>query len=115
MIIWGIVFFLISLLIDFMQQRKFRDHDGLPRNPQAVYTLPPDEDVLKEEREVTAAAADESLVVKVNDLYKQYNTVGVLPAVRGNTFGIRRNEVLGLLGPNGAGKSTTFSILTMEH
>jgi ABC-type glutathione transport system ATPase component len=115
MIIWGVVFFLVSLLIDFMQQRKFRDHDGLPRNSQAVFTLPPDEDVLKEEREVIAAAGDESLVVKVNDLYKQYNTVGVLPAVRGNTFGIRRNEVLGLLGPNGAGKSTTFSILTMEH
>lgn len=53
--------------------------------------------------------------MKVNDLYKQYNTVGALPAVRGNTFGIRKNEVLGLLGPNGAGKSTTFSILTMEQ
>jgi ABC-type glutathione transport system ATPase component len=115
MIVWGVVFFLISLLIDFVQQRKFRDHDGLPINPQAVFTLPPDEDVLKEEREVIAAAGDESLVVKVNDLYKQYNAVGVLPAVRGNTFGIRKNEVLGLLGPNGAGKSTTFSILTMEH
>jgi len=38
----------------------------------------------------------------------------VLPAIRGNTFGIRKNEVLGLLGPNGAGKSTTFSILTTE-
>ena len=115
MIIWGVVFFLVSLLIDFMQQRKFRAHDGLPRNAQAGFTLPPDEDVLKEEREVIAAAGDDSLVVKVNDLYKQYNTVGVLPAVRGNTFGIRRNEVLGLLGPNGAGKSTTFSILTMEQ
>ena len=53
--------------------------------------------------------------MKVNDLYKQYNTVGILPAVRGNTFGIGKNEVLGLLGPNGAGKSTTFSILTMEQ
>ena len=54
-------------------------------------------------------------MIQVNDLYKQYNNVGVLPAVRGNTFGIRKNEVLGLLGPNGAGKSTTFSILTMEQ
>ena len=58
MIIWGVVFFLISLLIDFMQQRRFRDHDGLPRNPQTVFTLPPDEDVLKEEREVLAGAND---------------------------------------------------------
>ena len=35
--------------------------------------------------------------------------------MRGNTFEIRKNEVIGLLGPNGAGKSTTFSILTMEQ
>ena len=51
----------------------------------------------------------------MTDLKKQYNATGVPPAVRGNTFGIRRNEVLGLLGPNGAGKSTIFSILTMEQ
>ena len=37
------------------------------------------------------------------------------PAVGGNSFGIKENQVLGLLGPNGAGKSTTFSMLTMEH
>ena len=34
--------------------------------------------------------------------------------VRANTFGIRKNEVMGLLGPNGAGKSTTFSMLTLD-
>jgi ABC-type multidrug transport system ATPase subunit len=45
-------------------------------------------------------------------LCKQYQNGPA--AIRGNTFGIKKNEVLGLLGPNGAGKSTTFSILTME-
>lgn len=82
--------------------------------------MPPDEDVLKEERSIREARAyadlpESSLVLKVDDLYKQYNAIGVPPAVRGNTFGIRRNEVLGLLGPNGAEKSTIFSILTMEQ
>ncbi len=51
-------------------------------------------------------------VVKTVNLCKQY--LNGPTAIRGNTFGIKKNEVLGLLGPNGAGKSTTFSILTME-
>ena len=29
-------------------------------------------------------------------------------AVRGLTFGVRKNECFGLLGVNGAGKTTTF-------
>ena len=35
-------------------------------------------------------------------------------AVCGNTFGVRKGEILGLLGPNGAGKSTTFSMMCLE-
>ncbi len=57
---------------------------------------------------------EDNLVVKVMDLTKSYY-MGGLQAVRSNTFGMRKNEVLGLLGPNGAGKSSTFSILTMEQ
>ena len=33
-------------------------------------------------------------------------------AVRGLTFGVRKNECFGLLGVNGAGKTTTMSVLT---
>jgi len=51
-------------------------------------------------------------MVKTINFCKQYPNGPT--AIRGNTFGIKQNEVLGLLGPNGAGKSTTFSILTME-
>ncbi len=51
-------------------------------------------------------------MLNIINLCKQYNNGPT--AIRGNTFGIKKNEVLGLLGPNGAGKSTTFSILTME-
>ena len=31
-------------------------------------------------------------------------------AVRGLTFGVRKNECFGLLGVNGAGKTTTFRL-----
>jgi ATP-binding cassette, subfamily A (ABC1), member 3 len=67
--------------------------------------------VQREEANVRAASSDEYMVKAVN-LCKQYPKGPC--AIRGNTFGIKKNEVLGLLGPNGAGKSTTFSILTME-
>lgn len=50
--------------------------------------------------------------MKVKNLSKVYENG--YPAVSGNSFGIKQNQVLGLLGPNGAGKSTTFSMLTME-
>lgn len=35
-------------------------------------------------------------------------------AVKGTSFTVGKNEVLGLLGPNGAGKSTTFNMLTLD-
>lgn len=35
-------------------------------------------------------------------------------AVCGNTFGVRKGEILGMLGPNGAGKSTTFSMMCLD-
>ena len=115
MVGFGVLFFMVALVIDYIQQIMFRKLDGAHANAQAVFTLPPDEDVLKDEISVRQQSPMTDLVLKVNDLYKQYNAVGVPPAVRGNTFGIRKNEVFGLLGPNGAGKSTIFSILTMEQ
>jgi len=33
-------------------------------------------------------------------------------AVKGVTFGVEHNQILGLLGPNGAGKSSTFNMIT---
>jgi ATP-binding cassette, subfamily A (ABC1), member 3 len=114
MVASGILYFVIAMMIDYTQQIRFHSPDGVATSSQQIFTLPPDEDVMKEEADIKAARHNEH-IVKVKDLYKQYNVVGALPAVRGNTFGIRKNEVLGLLGPNGAGKSTTFSILTMEH
>jgi ABC-2 type transport system ATP-binding protein len=44
----------------------------------------------------------------VNDLSKRF---GRFWALRGATFSIRPNEILGLIGPNGSGKTTLFRSL----
>jgi ABC-2 type transport system ATP-binding protein len=46
--------------------------------------------------------------VVVDGLVKDY---GAIHAVRGISFSVRRNEILGFLGPNGAGKTTTIRCL----
>ena len=51
-------------------------------------------------------------MIKVKGLGKVFPD-GVA-AIMGNTFAVKKGEVLGLLGPNGAGKSTTFNITTMD-
>ncbi|HKA24633.1 MAG TPA: ABC transporter ATP-binding protein [Candidatus Eisenbacteria bacterium] len=47
-------------------------------------------------------------MIEVRDLRKSY---GVLAAVDGVSFEVRRGETFGLLGPNGAGKTTTMHLL----
>jgi len=47
-------------------------------------------------------------LVEVKDLKKSY---GLKEAVRGISFKIKDDEVLGLLGPNGSGKTTTIGMM----
>lgn len=47
-------------------------------------------------------------MVEIKNLTKYY---GKNPAVRGISFEILDNEILGFLGPNGAGKSTTMNMI----
>ncbi len=47
--------------------------------------------------------------IKVNKLYKQYNAI---EAIKGISFNVPSDQIVGFLGPNGAGKSTLMKILT---
>ncbi|HEY4519781.1 MAG TPA: ABC transporter ATP-binding protein [Candidatus Paceibacterota bacterium] len=47
-------------------------------------------------------------VLDVRDLKKTYRDT---EAVRGISFSVNRNEIVGLLGPNGAGKTTTINMI----
>lgn len=47
-------------------------------------------------------------MIEVENLTKNY---GKIQAVKGISFTVNENEVLGFLGPNGAGKSTTMNML----
>ena len=47
-------------------------------------------------------------VVEVKNIKKKY---GSKEAVKGISFNIKKNEILGLLGPNGSGKTTTIGMM----
>ncbi|MDR0638161.1 MAG: ATP-binding cassette domain-containing protein [Spirochaetaceae bacterium] len=51
-------------------------------------------------------------MIEVKDLRKRY---GDVEAVKGVSFSVGREQVLGFLGPNGAGKTTIMKILTGYH
>ena len=65
-----------------------------------------DDDVKTEEESVYN---NEDNLMRVVNLTKKF---GKFSAVRGLTFGVRKEECFGLLGVNGAGKTTTFKMLT---
>lgn len=72
--------------------------EGDAAYPERVAALSPQEELLPEE----AGLAVRSVV-------KRY---GLVTAVDGVTFFVRRGEIFGLLGPNGAGKTTLIRMLT---
>jgi ABC-2 type transport system ATP-binding protein len=51
-------------------------------------------------------------MIEVENLTKKY---GEVEAIRGISFSVGKDQVLGFLGPNGAGKTTVMKILTGYH
>ncbi len=51
-------------------------------------------------------------MIEVHGLTKQY---GSFQAVKGVSFSVGKDQVLGFLGPNGAGKTTIMKVLTGYH
>jgi ABC-2 type transport system ATP-binding protein len=57
---------------------------------------------------MTAPPSQSSIAVEAQNLVKSY---GVVKAVDGVSFQVRRGEIVGFLGANGAGKTTTLRML----
>ncbi|KAF9174646.1 hypothetical protein BGX21_009875 [Mortierella sp. AD011] len=70
-----------------------------------------DADVHAERDRVRTQYNHEKTPLIIQNLFHRYPGK-VEPALRGMTFGVENNTVLGLLGPNGAGKSTMIHLLT---
>ncbi|XP_066471023.1 phospholipid-transporting ATPase ABCA1 [Tiliqua scincoides] len=105
MAVEGVVFFLITVLIQyrfFIKPRPVCDK------------LPPvtdeDEDVNRERQRIISGGG-QSDILEIKELTKIYRRKRK-PAVDRICIGIPPGECLGLLGVNGAGKSSTFKMLT---
>ncbi|KAF9413574.1 hypothetical protein BGZ94_000677 [Podila epigama] len=70
-----------------------------------------DADVYAERDRVKTVYDPEKTPLIIDGLYHRYRGK-VEPALKGMSFGVETNTVLGLLGPNGAGKSTMIHLLT---
>nr|XP_056703951.1 phospholipid-transporting ATPase ABCA1 [Euleptes europaea] len=105
MAVEGVVFFLITVLIQYRFFIK----------PRPVYAkLPPvheeDEDVNRERQRIIGGGG-QSDILEIKELTKMYRRKQK-PAVDRICVGIPPGECFGLLGVNGAGKSSTFKMLT---
>ncbi|CAB3983284.1 ATP-binding cassette sub-family A member 2 isoform X4 [Paramuricea clavata] len=103
----GVLFFALTLLIEYRVSRKRKSL------PQPSTELQDDEDVAEERERVLSGEADDDLVCLKN-LTKVYfsKKTGNHLAVDRLCLGIQQGECFGLLGVNGAGKTSTFKMLT---
>ncbi|XP_070598469.1 phospholipid-transporting ATPase ABCA1 isoform X2 [Erythrolamprus reginae] len=105
MAIEGVVFFVITVLIQYRFFIKSRPISA---------KLPPvneeDEDVIRERQRIIGGGG-QSDILEIKELTKRYR-MKQKPAVDRICVGIPPGECFGLLGVNGAGKSSTFKMLT---
>jgi len=79
-----------------------------------------DDDVKAERRRITETplgnlvTLNSVVVRRLTKAFQGAGNRGLIAAVDGLSFGIRRGECFGLLGINGAGKTTTFQMLTTD-
>lgn len=66
-------------------------------------------DEFKVDSPLVANAVEGSMVLRTEDLVKQYGERTVVNHV---SINVKQGEIVGLLGPNGAGKTTTFYMTT---
>ncbi|KAM9689298.1 retinal-specific phospholipid-transporting ATPase ABCA4 isoform 2-T2 [Trichechus inunguis] len=105
MVIEGVVYFLLTLLI----QHHFFLTQWIAE-PAKKPIVDEDDDVA-EERQRIISGGNKTDILRLHELTKVYSgTSG--PAVDRLCVGVRPGECFGLLGVNGAGKTTTFKMLT---
>ena len=58
-------------------------------------------------------ATNDSVVLKLEDVHKQYESVNrdPVPVLRGISLTVQRSDSLAIVGPSGSGKSTLLNIL----
>ncbi|KAG0373183.1 hypothetical protein BGX24_012036 [Mortierella sp. AD032] len=84
-------------------------HQSSPHNDNVLEGG--DADVYAERERVQTTYDPATTPLIINNLYHCYRGK-VEAALKGMSFGVENNTVLGLLGPNGAGKSTMIHLLT---
>uniref|UniRef100_UPI00398F4B51 phospholipid-transporting ATPase ABCA1-like n=1 Tax=Pristiophorus japonicus TaxID=55135 RepID=UPI00398F4B51 len=105
MAVEGVVFFLITVLIQYRFFIKPR-----PTSVKLPMLTDEDEDVAKERQRVLSGGCQND-ILELKSLTKIYR-MKRKPAVDRLCVGIPPGECFGLLGVNGAGKTTTFKMLT---
>lgn len=88
------------------------EHDAacwLPKGLDSVAMMAPD----RPARTMAKPVADETVIVELNGLRKQFNTSKrmVVNAVNGVNLRVHRGETLGIVGESGCGKSTVARLL----
>eukprot|EP00794_Sanderia_malayensis_P015936 gene15936-17537_t len=111
MLIEGVVFFSITLFIEYFQSLKTKSNPVAETNSSTR-----DEDVTAEQERVISGEASEDLL-RLENLTKVYHSkkTGKHLAVDRLCLGVSKGECFGLLGVNGAGKTTTFKMLTGDN
>ncbi|KAK2865907.1 hypothetical protein Q7C36_001963 [Tachysurus vachellii] len=105
MAVEGVVFFCITVLIQYRFCIKARDISA-----QLKPISEEDEDVARERQRILGGGG-QSDILELRQLTKVYKRKQK-PAVDRLCVGIPRGECFGLLGVNGAGKTSTFKMLT---